>query len=64
MKTYTQDQLSQVLPLAGLDTYTIAIRVKTEEGSTNWINVRPDTMETIRGALAEQDIKEYNGFYK
>ena len=47
MSAYTKAELNFVAPLRGLDTYTIRIKVRTEQGETKWITVPADKVDQL-----------------
>ena len=47
MSAYTKAELNFVAPLRGLDTYTVQIKVSTEQGETKWITVPADKVDQL-----------------
>lgn len=45
MSKYTRSEINFVAPLRGLDTYTVRVKIHTEQGDTKWITVPADKVE-------------------
>lgn len=48
---YVQQELKKVQPLKGLDYYTYSLKIKTEEGKTEWITIPDDKVEALMAFL-------------
>ena len=51
MSHYHKEELKAVMPLYGLETYTVRIQVRTEEGATKWITVPADKIEQLKSLV-------------
>ena len=47
MSKYTRSEIAFVAPLRGLDTYTVKIKIHTEQGDTKWITVPADKVDEL-----------------
>ena len=45
MSKFTKSEIAAVLPLRNLETYTVKLKIHTEEGDTKWLNVPVDRIE-------------------
>lgn len=52
MGQYHKAELKAVMPLYGVETYTVKVQIRTEEGATKWITVPADKVEQLK-ALVE-----------
>lgn len=48
MSHYHKEELKTVMPLYGVETYTVRIQIRTEEGATKWITVPADKIDQLK----------------
>lgn len=48
MSKYHVEEVKSVMPLYGLDSYTVRIQIRTEEGATKWITVPADKVQALK----------------
>lgn len=51
MAHYHKQELKAVMPLHGIETYTVKIKVSTENGQTKWLNVPTDKVEQLKSLI-------------
>ena len=48
MGHYHKKELKDVMPLYGVENYTVRVQIRTEEGATKWITVPADKVEQLK----------------
>ena len=51
MSNYHKEELKAVMPLYGVETYTVKIQIRTENGATKWITVPDDKVEQLKSLV-------------
>ena len=51
MSHYHKEELKAVMPLYGVETYTVRIQIRTEEGATKWITVPADKIDQLKSLV-------------
>ena len=53
MSYYHKEEIKAVMPMHGVETYTVRIQIRTENGATKWITVPADKVEQLKSLVEE-----------
>lgn len=48
MSHYRKEEVKVVMPMYGVETYTVRIQIRTENGATKWMTVPSDKIEQLK----------------
>ena len=48
MSHYHKEEMKAVMPMHGVENYTVKIQIRTENGATKWITVPADKVEQLK----------------
>ena len=51
MSHYHKEEVKAVMPMYGVETYTVRIQIRTENGATKWITVPADKVEQLKSLV-------------
>ena len=51
MSHYHKEEIKAVMPMQGVETYTVRIQIRTENGATKWITVPADKVEQLKSLV-------------
>ena len=51
MSYYHKEEIKTVMPIHGVETYTVRIQIRTENGATKWITVPADKIEQLKSLV-------------
>ena len=51
MSHYHKEEMKAVMPMYGVENYTVKIQIRTENGATKWITVPADKVEQLKSLV-------------
>ena len=51
MSEYHKSEIKAVMPMYGVETYTVKIQITTENGKTKWLTVPDDKVEQLKNLV-------------
>jgi len=53
MSNYHKEEMKAVMPMYGVETYTMRIQIRTENGATKWVTVPADKVEQLKSLIED-----------